>query len=205
MKNETGKKFFGAVLAALALSACGQGGGGIELPGDLASANATVASSTENQSGGSAFPGQTREACELSVLDEQMLELLNAARSLGRYCGADYFEPAPTVSWSCTLEGAAAAHSEDMGQNNFFSHTGSDGLRVGARADAAGYAWQMVGENIAVGFNSAEATMQGWLNSPSHCRTVMNPNYQETAFSLYLTEDADYYSYWTLLMAKALN
>jgi uncharacterized protein YkwD len=138
--------------------------------------------------------------CRLSVLDERLLIKLNEVRAEARLCGETPYEAVGPVVWNCALEGAADRHSSDMAANNFFSHTGSDGLRVGARADAAGYDWVMVGENIAVGYSSVNSVMQGWLNSPSHCRTIMNGSYQETALSLALPSGSDYASYWTLLM-----
>jgi uncharacterized protein YkwD len=138
--------------------------------------------------------------CRLSVLDERLLIKLNEVRAEARLCGETPYEAVGPVVWNCALEGAADRHSSDMATNNFFSHTGSDGLRVGARADAAGYDWVMVGENIAVGYSSVNSVMQGWLDSPSHCRTIMNASYQETALSIALPADSDYASYWTLLM-----
>ena len=138
--------------------------------------------------------------CRLSVLDERLLIKLNEVRAEARLCGETSYAAVGPVVWNCALEGAADRHSMDMAENNFFSHSGSDGLRVGARADAAGYDWVMVGENIAVGYSSVNSVMQGWLESPSHCRTIMNESYQETALSIALPSGSDYASYWTLLM-----
>lgn len=161
-----------------------------------------VASSSETSSEGGSATMQPVGDCRLSVLDEKLLAKLNEVRAQARYCGDSYQEAVAPVVWNCTLEDAAHMHSEDMGDNNFFSHTGSDGLRVGARADQAGYNWSMVGENIAVGFSSVNAVMKGWLESPSHCRTIMNEHYEETATALYLPSGSDYSSYWTLLMGR---
>lgn len=33
------------------------------------------------------------------------------------------------------------------------------------------------GENLAYGFANTQATQQGWLNSPSHKRNIVNPNF----------------------------
>lgn len=49
------------------------------------------------------------------------------------------------------LQAAARAHAVDMAQNDFFSHTGSDGSSVADRTTMAGYLWTTVGENIAAG------------------------------------------------------
>lgn len=194
---------------SLLLSACGSGGGesASENLDGLAQANSQLAepavgtdsrAQTENQ------PSSLRPVgdCELSELDQQLLTKINQVRATARACGEQTFQAAGPVVWNCTLEGAAQAHSQDMGDNNFFSHTGSDGLRVGARADIAGYDWLMVGENIAVGYSSVDAVVNAWLDSPSHCSTIMESRYTEMANALYLPSAADYSTYWTLLMGK---
>lgn len=194
---------------SLFLTACASGGG--ESPdgnlGGLAQANSQSAepavgsdsgAQSENQPVGLKPVGD----CQLSELDQQLLIKINQVRANARSCGGQAFQAAKPVVWNCTLEGAAQAHSKDMGDNNFFSHTGSDGLRVGARADIAGYNWLMVGENIAVGYSSVNAVVNAWLDSPSHCSTIMEPRYTEMANALYLPSGADYSTYWTLLMGK---
>lgn len=197
-----------SVCASILLVGCieGESATATEDVSDLARDNnrypEAVASSSETNSQNGASSMQPVGDCRLSVLDEKILEKLNEVRAQARYCGDSYYEAVEPVVWNCTLEGAAQAHSEDMGEHNFFSHTGSDGLRVGARADRAGYDWTMVGENIAVGFSSVNSVMKGWLDSPSHCRTIMNEHYLETATSLYLPSGSDYSSYWTLLMGR---
>jgi len=198
------------LVAPLVLSGCLSGGGGGEAAessdnvSQLARDNkqiAEVASSTEINSSVETDLEPVGD-CALSVLDQAYLIKLNEVRAQARMCGDTHYEAVDPVVWNCTLEGAALTHSRDMGQNNFFSHTGSDGLRVGARADDAGYNWVMVGENIAVGYSSVSKVMDAWLDSPSHCRTIMNGNYTETAMSLHLPSGKDYSSYWTMLMGK---
>lgn len=203
------KKVLTGLCSSLLLAGCIDSGTAesvVEDVSSLAEDNSTfsesVASSTEVGEGGGSDSLVPVGDCRLSVLDERYLARLNEVRAEARFCGDTFYQAVDPVVWNCTLEGAAETHSEDMGDNNFFSHSGSDGLRVGARADAAGYDWVMVGENIAVGFSSVNSVMQGWLDSPSHCRTIMNGNYQETAMSLHLPSGADYSSYWTMLMGR---
>ncbi len=149
-------------------------------------------------------PSDESNGCTMSVLDQEMLDAINTARAEARWCGDTFYQAAPPVTWSCELDAAAHHHSDDMAANNFFSHTGSDGLRISNRVDAAGYGWTMVGENIAAGYTRTEDVMVGWLNSPGHCGTVMEENYQEMANALAIPQNADYASYWTLIMARPL-
>jgi len=195
------QRFSSAALLSFVLSACG-GGGGESTGQDVATVAIQNQAVISQQSLSDEQVSQSD--CQLTILDEKVLEAVNTARSEARFCGDNFYEAVDPVSWSCTLKRAAQGHSEDMGENNFFSHTGSDGLRVSHRVDDVDYDWMMVGENIAAGFNSAGAVVNGWLNSPGHCATVMNPAYTETATALHLPLGSDYSTYWTMIMAKPL-
>jgi len=71
------------------------------------------------------------------------------------------------------LAAAALAHSRDMVDRDYFDHTSPDGLGPGDRAEAAGYPrWS--GENIAAGYSTAAAVMQGWMDSPEHRANILN-------------------------------
>ena len=67
-----------------------------------------------------------------------------------------------------------------MLEGQFFAHndpgTGSaivDRIRATGYLDGAG-AWR-VAENIAMGYESAAATMTGWMNSPGHRANILTP------------------------------
>ena len=110
----------------------------------------------------------------------RLLELVNAVRAEGCDCGVNgYFAPANPVKWNDTLELAAGDHCLDMFNNDFFEHTGSDKSSPGDRIKRRGYAWSTYGENIAKGYKSEEAVIQGWLNSDGHCKNIMNPSFKE--------------------------
>jgi uncharacterized protein YkwD len=66
-----------------------------------------------------------------------------------------------------------------MNANKYFSHTGLDGSNAGQRITLAGYTWAAYGENIAMGYSSEQAVMNGWLNSEGHCRNIMNGKFKE--------------------------
>lgn len=67
------------------------------------------------------------------------------------------------------LIAAAITHTSDMVQNNFFSHTGSDGSSASNRVFREGYQWSNVGENIAYGQTSVESVMNSVSNSDCKC------------------------------------
>jgi uncharacterized protein YkwD len=72
-----------------------------------------------------------------------------------------------------------------MVSHNFFSYRGSSGSDPGARMNAAGYAWRMVGENIAAGQPTMSAVLRGWLESKSgHCEAIKNPSFTDMGAAL---------------------
>ena len=70
-----------------------------------------------------------------------------------------------------------------MAENNFFEHTGSDGSDVAFRVERTGYNYQTAGENLAIGVNTIDGAMAGWIKSPGHCATLMGSQYQDFALA----------------------
>ncbi len=149
-------------------------------------------------------PGQLENGSTTSSvsLEKEMLQLINQARSVARQCGSKTYPARPPVSWNKQLEAAAALHSDDMASHNFLSHTGSDGLDVSDRVSSEGYAWRSVGENIAAGYETAKAAVNGWLSSPGHCTNIMDSTFSEIGGALSEDSNSDYKLYWTLVLAK---
>lgn len=112
-----------------------------------------------------------------SDLEEQVFALVNQRRSEGANCGGENFGPTSALEQEGALTCAARVHSKDMVDRNYFSHNNPDGNSPGWRIDQAGFAGGRTGENIAAGQTSAAQVMDGWMNSPGHCRNIMNPAY----------------------------
>lgn len=108
-----------------------------------------------------------------------ILQGTNAARTAGATCGERRFAPVAPLSWNSKLGEAALGHSRDMAALRYLSHKSRDGRAVSDRAMAAGYRWRSIGENIAVGQESADEVVAGWLASPGHCANIMNPAFTE--------------------------
>jgi uncharacterized protein YkwD len=100
-----------------------------------------------------------------------------------------------------SLNNAAEKHSVDMALNDFFSHTGSDGSRVGARVSEEGYNWRAVGENIAAGQNTPQKVVDAWKGSSGHRANMLNDMWQDMGIDYaYLANDAGKVNanhYWT--------
>lgn len=124
----------------------------------------------------------------------EMLGAVNAVRASGVTCGSEWQEPARPLAWHPALAAAAERHSQDMAENDRFSHQGTDGSRVGQRASEAGYDWRRVAENIAARQPTVDIVVQAWVASESHCRALMDPRYTEMGAA-----EAD--RYWTQVFA----
>ena len=101
------------------------------------------------------------------------------------------------------LAQAAAGHSQDMAARNYFSHTSADGRTLVDRVNATGYAWSSLGENIAAGYPSVNAVVDGWMASDGHCANLMNPAFRDIGMACVPgTASSTYKTYWTLDLGK---
>lgn len=103
-----------------------------------------------------------------------MLRHINDARSSAQTCGEKDFEPAPPLTWSDDLAAAAQAHNEDMTTEVFRGHEGSNGSAPHERVERITNAFSAVGETISYFTESNARAVTRWLDSPGHCRVLMN-------------------------------
>lgn len=123
---------------------------------------------------------------------QYIFELVNQYRASGYTCGTEYYPPVDPLNWDNELAKAAKKHSQDMADNNYFNHESLDGRTFVDRINAEDYAGSPGGENIAVGYRSAEAVMQGWMESPGHCVNIMRERFDDVGVGF---SDEGYY--WT--------
>lgn len=128
---------------------------------------------------------------------QEVLAATNAARAQGRKCGDSWMDAAPPLVWNQQLAAAALAHSQDMARQPYFSHVNKQGQQATQRAEAQGYAWRAIAENISRGQNSAQEAVAGWVNSPGHCSNLMNPRLTEMGAGLAIHQARHPTAYWT--------
>ena len=150
--------------------------------------------------GGGSGSGPT---CGLADFQANLLQRVNAARAAGAQCGArGAFAATGPLQWHGVLVSAAARHSQDMTSHNFFSHTGSDNSSVGQRISDAGYGWHLAAENIAAGYPTVQAVMDGWMASDGHCANIMHPALRDFGVACVPGSASNTYSsYWTMDLA----
>lgn len=120
-------------------------------------------------------------------LDEQeVIDLTNAYRAQ---------HGCPPVVVVSELMTAARQHSQDMAQNNYFSHTGRDGSEPWDRMLRAGYRWRSAGENIAAGQRSSAEVMDDWEHSDGHRKNIVNCGFRDIGVGR--AASADGTVYWT--------
>jgi len=109
--------------------------------------------------------GETRQLQSSSA--QEMIELINTERR--DRC-------LPELCVNVKLTEAAQKHSDDMQQNVFFSHTGSNGSEPWDRVRLEGYDISSVGENISTDQSIPDAH-QGLMNSRGHRDNILYPFY----------------------------
>jgi uncharacterized protein YkwD len=70
--------------------------------------------------------------------------------------------------WDRRAAAVAQAHSRDMFDRHYFSHTSPDGRSTWDRLAARGVTYSQAGENIAWGQRTGRAVLTAWLRSPGH-------------------------------------
>ena len=86
---------------------------------------------------------------------------------------------------------AAAAHSQDMVDRNYFDHTSPGGQTLLDRIKASTYlpprAGYVLGENIALGtmqLATPAAIVDGWMKSPGHRANILNADFRDSGLGV---------------------
>ena len=121
------------------------------------------------------------------------------------------------LRWNEDVAAVARAHSADMAENAFFSHTGSDGSNVSTRLMADGvYYWNSSGENILMESGVsyylvnilgmvkkteyctfeqlAQNATVGWMNSTGHRENILHEGFGEAGMGVYAFNNSFYFT-----------
>lgn len=120
----------------------------------------------------------TNENSVSDINKQTLLNLVNETRIKGCDCGTEKMPPVEPVAWDDLLETAAKEHSLDMYEKNYFDHIGSDGSSVADRLTKIGFQWTSCGENIAMGYQTEQQVIDGWIKSPGHCKNIMTARFK---------------------------
>lgn len=93
------------------------------------------------------------------------------------------------------LSKAAAARARHLASIEVLTHDGWEKALA-----FAGVSARSVGENIAMGFKSADAVVTAWMNSPGHRRNILDPDYRFIGVAAAIDDDDD--TFWCQLFAS---
>jgi len=99
-----------------------------------------------------------------------------------------------TLATDTALQQAAAGKAQDMIDRDYFAHVDPDGHYVWPRIDAAGYgSYEILGENLALDFLTAEGMVKAWLDSPTHRENLLHVKFRDQGLAaLYGDYDGRY-------------
>lgn len=98
------------------------------------------------------------------------------------------------------LNNSAQMKAEDMAAKNYWAHVSPDGTEPWYFFEQAGYSYVKAGENLAYGFSSSQATVDGWMNSASHRANILG-EYNDVGFGIVNVPDYQSSGQQTIVVA----
>ena len=85
----------------------------------------------------------------------------------------------PALQENHLLTLAAHKKATDLYEKDYFAHQTPDGKDFYEWIDEAGYQFTFAGENLAKDFNTTDAVMVAWMNSPTHRQNILDSDFCE--------------------------
>lgn len=126
---------------------------------------------------------ENSDQAQVSSVIQQVVDLTNAERAN---------EGLAPLQIDSALTKSAQLKSQDMKDNNYFSHTSPTYGSPFDQMKTLGVSYKSAAENIAMGQRTAQEVVQGWMNSAGHRANIMNGSYTHIGVGL---SDSGYY--WT--------
>lgn len=106
-----------------------------------------------------------------------------------------------SLTMNSQLTAAAQSKANDMVKRDYWSHNTPNGDTPWTFITAAGYEYQAAGENLAYGFSSSAATLNGWMHSAEHRANILDPSYTNVGFGIANSPDFNNSGPETLIVA----
>lgn len=110
------------------------------------------------------------EASLSTITASRIVQLTNESRSS---------RSLPVLATNSLLEKAAFAKAKDILQKDYFAHINPEGKEPWDFITEAGYGYLYAGENLAIGFKTAEGVHEALMESPTHRDNILNENFTE--------------------------
>lgn len=146
---------------------------------------------------GMVVPSAAQTAPSQAVIQE-VFTYVNQARAKPCRCGTKKYPAVAPLVYNEKLTIAAQKHAGWMASALKLSHTEPkrDAANPWDRITREGYSWSLVAENIAAGQPTAREVVDAWLESPDHCKNLMNGLVKEAGIGLQYTPNGRYHYYW---------
>ncbi len=135
--------------------------------------------------------------------------LLNQLRAEGAApCAATAGDASPSAKplvWQPSLAATAQDHAQDLARQGSLSHVDTRQRSFAMRLQLSGYPVQLAGENLAAGQNDAAEVMKAWLQSPSHCQTLMGATFSEVGLACVHNPGSRFERFWVAHFAAPLH
>lgn len=102
--------------------------------------------------------------------EQQVVELVNGIRA------QNGLRPL-AANWQ--LSRVARYKSQDMLNKKYFSHTSPTYGSPFDMIKSFGISYKTAGENIAMGYRTPQAVVDGWMNSPGHRANILNASFTQ--------------------------
>jgi uncharacterized protein YkwD len=79
---------------------------------------------------------------------------------------------------------AASDRIYDMFDKHYFAHRSPDGIQPWNWVELRGYNYREVGENLAVGYETAEGVVDSWMHSPGHRANVLKRAFDDVGVAV---------------------
>ncbi len=106
----------------------------------------------------------------ISAYEKQVVTLVNKERQKNGL---------PALTINAKLSQMARIKSQDMHDHKYFSHTSPTYGSPFDMMETFGISYMAAGENIAMGFETPEAVVEAWMNSPGHRTNILNVNFTQ--------------------------
>jgi uncharacterized protein YkwD len=94
-------------------------------------------------------------------------------------------EGAASLAASASLNAIAQTKLQDMFSRQYFAHNAPTGEGIAEVAEASGYEYISIGENLALGsYENDQALVQAWMDSPGHRANILNSKFQEIGIAV---------------------
>lgn len=117
---------------------------------------------------------------------KEVLRLVNIERAKEGLC---------ELTIDTSLSQIAQMKSQDMIDNNYFSHTSPIYGSAFDMMRAHGISYRVAGENIAKGHSTPQEVVAAWMNSPGHRKNIMNGRFSNLGMGVVRSQNGTIY--WT--------